>query len=186
MLSARRATLSAAEPRRDRCGDRQCALLSPQRRPQTRAVETTPGVLCRQIWRANETCSLYVSGWLRPLVSTLIMLACARRCRGCPIACWSARRTKRETHPAIIVAAACGVEATADRRRAGDCALTFGAGAGEGGKIFGLATPTCDGGETLPPRFSRAVRRLICPRGRVSWPLSRMRAPTLHSWRRIC
>lgn len=108
--------------------------------PQTRAVETTPGVLCRQTWRPIETCGLYIPAGSAPLVSTLIMLAVPAGVAGVPNRVLVSPPNKSgETHPAIIVAAAaCGIDAIWQVGGAqAIAALTFGAGLPKADKIFG-------------------------------------------------
>ncbi|MBX3431033.1 MAG: histidinol dehydrogenase [Hyphomonadaceae bacterium] len=108
--------------------------------PKTIAVETAPGVLCRQTWRPLETCGLYVPAGSAPLVSTLIMLAIPALVAGVPQRVLVSPPSKSgETHPALIVAAAaCEIEAI---WRIGGAqaiaALTFGAGLPKADKIFG-------------------------------------------------
>ena len=108
--------------------------------PKARAVETAPGVLCRQVWRAIETCGLYVPAGSAPLVSTLIMLAVPASVARVPNRVLvSPPGQLGETHPAMIAAAAaCGLEAIG---RVGGAqaiaALTFGAGLPKADKLFG-------------------------------------------------
>ncbi len=108
--------------------------------PKVRAVETAPGVLCRQVWRPIETCGLYVPAGSAPLVSTLIMLAVPAAVAGVPKRVLVSPPGKSgNTQPAMIVAAAaCGLEAI---WRVGGAqaiaALTFGAGLARADKIFG-------------------------------------------------
>jgi len=108
--------------------------------PNPIAVETAPGILCRQVWRPIETCGLYVPAGSAPLVSTLIMLAAPAAVAGVPNRVLVSPASKSgETHPAIIAAAAaCGIEAI---WRVGGAqaiaALTFGAILPKAEKIFG-------------------------------------------------
>lgn len=108
--------------------------------PKGANVETTPGVLCRRVWRPIQTCGLYVPAGSAPLLSTLIMLAVPARAAGVPHRVLVSPPSKSgETHPAIIVAAAaCGLDAI---WRIGGAqaiaALTFGAGLPKADKLFG-------------------------------------------------
>jgi histidinol dehydrogenase len=108
--------------------------------PQSVAVETTPGVLCRRVWRPIQTCGLYVPAGTAPLVSTLIMLAAPASAAGVPNRVLvSPPNRDGDTHPAIIVAAAaCGLDVI---WRVGGAqaiaALTFGAGLPKADKLFG-------------------------------------------------
>lgn len=108
--------------------------------PKPLAVETAPGVVCRQAWRPIETCGLYVPAGSAPLVSTLIMLAIPARVAGVPNRVLVSPPGKSgATHPAIIAAAAaCGLDAI---WRVGGAqaiaALTFGVGLPKADKLFG-------------------------------------------------
>ncbi|MBS0385647.1 MAG: histidinol dehydrogenase [Proteobacteria bacterium] len=108
--------------------------------PKPASVETTPGVVCRRVWRPIQTCGLYVPAGSAPLVSTLIMLAVPARVAGVPQRVLVSPPSRSgETHPAIIVAAAaCGFDAI---WRIGGAqaiaALTFGAGLPKADKVFG-------------------------------------------------
>ncbi|MBC7769520.1 MAG: histidinol dehydrogenase, partial [Phycisphaerales bacterium] len=51
-------------------------------KPKSQGIETSPGVICRRVWRPIESCGLYVPGGSAPLVSTLIMLAEPARVAG--------------------------------------------------------------------------------------------------------
>lgn len=81
-------------------------------KPTAITVESSPGVLCRRVWRPIETAGLYVPGGTAPLVSTLIMLAEPARVAGV------AKRVvvtppgaNGEPHPALVAAAAsCGLD----------------------------------------------------------------------------
>lgn len=81
-------------------------------KPRPQSVETSPGVICRRVWRPIETCGLYVPGGSAPLVSTLIMLAEPARVAGVPnrVVVTPPGRASAP-HPALIAgAAACGVD----------------------------------------------------------------------------
>lgn len=81
-------------------------------KPQPVTVETSPGVLCRRVWRPIKTAGLYVPAGSAPLVSTLIMLAEPARVAGV------SRRVvvtppgaNGAPHPALMAAAAaCGLD----------------------------------------------------------------------------
>lgn len=140
VVGAARATLSAAEIAAIDAAIDNVRFYHQATAPQTRAVETAPGVLCRRIWRPIETCGLYVPAGSAPLVSTLIMLAAPAAVAGVPNRVLVSPPNKAgETHPAIIVAAAaCGVEAIWQIGGAqAIAALTFGAGLAKAEKIFG-------------------------------------------------
>ena len=140
VVGAARAALSAAEIAAIDAAIDNVRFYHQATAPQTRAVETAPGVLCRQIWRPIETCGLYVPAGSAPLVSTLIMLAAPAAVAGVPNRVLVSPPNKAgETHPAIIVAAAaCGVEAIWQIGGAqAIAALTFGAGLAKAEKIFG-------------------------------------------------
>ena len=51
-------------------------------RPQDLAVEVTPGLLIRKVWRPIERVGLYIPGGKTPLFSTLLMLAIPARAAG--------------------------------------------------------------------------------------------------------
>ncbi|MEQ1817726.1 MAG: histidinol dehydrogenase [Terricaulis sp.] len=140
VVSAARATLSPVEISAiDAAIDNVC-FYHEATAPQMRAVETAPGVLCRQVWRPIETCGLYIPAGSAPLVSTLIMLAVPAGVASVPNRVLVSPPTKSgETHPSIIAAAAaCGVEAIWQVGGAqAIAALTFGAGVPKADKIFG-------------------------------------------------
>ncbi|MGE0597465.1 MAG: histidinol dehydrogenase [Hyphomonadaceae bacterium] len=81
-------------------------------KPKPLTIEGAPGVSTTLVWRAIETCGLYVPAGSAPLVSTLIMLCEPARVAGV------AQRivatppgAQGKPHPAMIAAAAaCGVE----------------------------------------------------------------------------
>lgn len=81
-------------------------------KPKSLTIESMPGVTTNLVWRAIETCGLYVPAGSAPLVSTLIMLCEPARVAGV------GRRVvttppgaNGRPHPAMIAgAAACGVE----------------------------------------------------------------------------
>lgn len=109
-------------------------------KPKAQAIETTPGVICRRVWRPIETCGLYVPGGSAPLVSTLIMLAEPARVAGVPNrVVVTPPGQNGAPHPAVIAAAAAcrletiyvigGAQAIA--------ALTFGVLTPKAQKIFG-------------------------------------------------
>lgn len=108
--------------------------------PKPVTIETTPGVVCRRVWRPIETCGLYVPAGSAPLVSTLIMLAMPALVAGVRNRVLvSPPGRDGETHPALIVAAA-ACELDAIWRVGGAqaiAALTFGAGLPKADKIFG-------------------------------------------------
>lgn len=81
-------------------------------KPKATAVETTPGLICRRVWRPIETAGLYVPGGSAPLVSTLIMLAEPARVAGVATRIVvTPPGADGEPHPALIAAAgACGLE----------------------------------------------------------------------------
>lgn len=140
VVGAARTTLSAAEIAAIDAAIDNVRFYHQATAPQTRAVETAPGVLCRRIWRPIETCGLYVPAGSAPLVSTLIMLTVPAAVAGVPNRVLVSPPNKAgETHPAIIVAAAaCGVEAIWQIGGAqAIAALTFGAGLAKAEKIFG-------------------------------------------------
>lgn len=140
VVSEARATLTSAEIEAIDAAIDNVRFYHEATAPQTRAVETSPGVLCRQIWRPVETCGLYVPAGSAPLVSTLIMLAAPAGVAGVPNRVLvSPPGRSGETHPAIIVAAsACGIEAIWQVGGAqAIAALTYGAGVPKADKIFG-------------------------------------------------
>lgn len=140
VVSAARAALSSAEISAIDAAIDNVRFYHEATAPQTRAVETTPGVLCRQVWRPIETCGLYVPAGSAPLVSTLIMLAAPAGVAGVPNRVLVSPPDKSgATHPAIIVAAAaCGIEGIWQVGGAhAIAALTFGAGLPKADKIFG-------------------------------------------------
>lgn len=140
VVGAARASLSAVELKAIDAAIDNVRFYHEATAPKTIAVETAPGVLCRQAWRALETCGLYVPAGSAPLVSTLIMLAVPAVVAGVPQRVLVSPPSKSgETHPALIVAAAaCEMEAI---WRVGGAqaiaALTFGAGLPKADKIFG-------------------------------------------------
>lgn len=81
-------------------------------KPKPLTIESVPGVTTNLVWRAIETCGLYVPAGSAPLVSTLIMLCEPARVAGVGqrvVATPPWRDGK--PHPAMITAAAaCGVE----------------------------------------------------------------------------
>jgi len=79
-------------------------------KPAAQTIESLPGVRSRTVWRAIESCGLYVPAG--PLVSTLIMLAEPARVAGVPNRIIvTPPGAQGETHPALIAAAAaCGIE----------------------------------------------------------------------------
>jgi histidinol dehydrogenase len=81
-------------------------------KPKPLVIEPMPGVRVRQIWRAIETCGLYVPAGTAPLISTLIMLAEPARVAGVrERIVTTAPGRDGAPHPAMIAAAAaCGVE----------------------------------------------------------------------------
>lgn len=140
VVGAARGSLSAAELKAIDAAIDNVRFYHEATAPRTIAVETAPGVLCRQAWRALETCGLYVPAGSAPLVSTLIMLAMPALVAGVPQRVLVSPPSKiGETHPALIVAAAaCEIETI---WRVGGAqaiaALTFGAGLPRADKIFG-------------------------------------------------
>jgi len=80
-------------------------------RPQSRKVETMPGVTCELHWRAIDTVGFYVPGGTAPLFSTVMMQAIPAWIAGCKrrILC-APPRLDGKMHPAILAAAhLCGV-----------------------------------------------------------------------------
>lgn len=140
VVGAARVSLSAAELKAIDAAIDNVRFYHEATAPKTIAVETAPGVLCRQVWRPLETCGLYVPAGSAPLVSTLIMLAIPASVAGVPQRALVSPPGKiGETHPALIVAAAaCEIEAIWSVGGAqAIAALTFGAGLPKAAKIFG-------------------------------------------------
>lgn len=140
VVGAARVSLSAAELKAIDAAIDNVRFYHEATAPKTIAVETAPGVLCRQVWRPLETCGLYVPAGSAPLVSTLIMLAIPASVAGVPQRALVSPPGKiGETHPALIVAAAaCEIEAIWSVGGAqAIAALTFGAGLPKADKIFG-------------------------------------------------
>jgi histidinol dehydrogenase len=78
---------------------------------ESKAVETTPGVLCERITRPVPAVGLYVPAGTAPLPSTAIMLAVPSGIAGCPvrIIC-TPPRPDGKADPAVLVAAEeCGI-----------------------------------------------------------------------------
>jgi len=70
------------------------------------AVETTPGVRCRQKASPIEKVGLYIPGGTAPLFSTVLMLAIPARIAGCKeIALCSPPNAQGKIHPAILYSA---------------------------------------------------------------------------------
>ncbi|MBI3438994.1 MAG: histidinol dehydrogenase, partial [Proteobacteria bacterium] len=108
--------------------------------PAPVTVETTPGVVCRRVWRPIQTCGLYTPAGTAPLVSTLIMLAVPAGVARVPNRVLvSPPSNSGTTHPAIVVAAAaCGLDAIWCVGGAqAIAALTYGAGLPKADKVFG-------------------------------------------------
>lgn len=81
-------------------------------KPKPLAIESTPGVTTRLVWRAIDTCGLYVPAGSAPLISTLIMLCEPARVAGVgQRVVTTPPGVQGRPHPAMIAAAAgCGVE----------------------------------------------------------------------------
>ncbi len=80
-------------------------------RPHTVKVETMPGVLCEQHWRAIETIGLYVPGGTAPLFSSVLMQSIPAKIAGCRrIILCTPPQSDGKIHPAILLAAdICGI-----------------------------------------------------------------------------
>ncbi len=75
-------------------------------RHETREVETTPGVICRQQAVPIDRVGLYVPGGTAPLFSTVLMLAVPARIAGCPeIVLCTPPAADGTVNPAILYAA---------------------------------------------------------------------------------
>jgi histidinol dehydrogenase len=105
------------------------------------AVETSPGVACRRVWRPIRAAGLYIPGGTAPLVSTQLMLAIPAHVARVPelIVVTPPAKAGGEPHPMMLAAAAaCGLE---DLWLVGGAqaiaALTFGAGLPKAEKLFG-------------------------------------------------
>jgi histidinol dehydrogenase len=74
-------------------------------------VETAPGVVCEQQFRAIEAVGLYVPAGVAPLPSAAIMLAVPARIAGCPtrIICTPPRRDGTADPAVLTIANLCGV-----------------------------------------------------------------------------
>ncbi|MGE0532768.1 MAG: histidinol dehydrogenase [Hyphomonadaceae bacterium] len=81
-------------------------------KPKPLTIEGAPGVTTNLVWRAIETCGLYVPAGSAPLVSTLIMLCEPARVAGVGQRVVTTPPWRDgKPHPAMIAAAAaCGVE----------------------------------------------------------------------------
>jgi histidinol dehydrogenase len=109
-------------------------------KPTPQAVETTPGVTIRRVWRPIETCGLYVPGGATPLISTLIMLAEPARVAGVPKRILvTPPGADGRPNPAMIYAAAqCGLDRMYLLGGAqAIAALTFGVLTPKAQKLFG-------------------------------------------------
>ncbi|MDX2277507.1 MAG: histidinol dehydrogenase [Hyphomonadaceae bacterium] len=108
-------------------------------KPADSQVEVRAGVRCRRVWRAIESCGLYIPGGTAPLFSTLIMLAAPAAVAGVPQRVAVTPPSKAGVHPMMIAAAAaCGLESIWIVGGAqAIAALTFGAGVPKADKIFG-------------------------------------------------
>ncbi len=53
-------------------------------RPPAVTIETSPGVICRRLWRPVEKVGLYIPGGTAPLLSTVLMLGIPAKLAGCP------------------------------------------------------------------------------------------------------
>ncbi|MFZ5619373.1 MAG: histidinol dehydrogenase [Pseudomonadota bacterium] len=116
------------------------ALYHEATRPKDIDVELSEGVRCRRLWRAIETCGLYVPGGSAPLFSSLAMLAEPARVAGVRNRV-AATPPDREgnAHPMMIATAAlCGLGGLYLVGGAqAIAALAFGAGVPRADKIFG-------------------------------------------------
>ncbi|MEZ6024031.1 MAG: histidinol dehydrogenase [Hyphomonadaceae bacterium] len=140
VVNAARATLSDDEIEAIEFAVDQVRFYHEATKPKMQAVETAPGVLSRRVWRAIETCGLYVPGGGAPLVSTLIMLAEPARVAGVPNRVVVTPPGKDgKANPALIVgAAACGLERIWVIGGAqAIAALTYGVMTPKAQKIFG-------------------------------------------------
>lgn len=100
-------------------------------RPQDVAVETSPGLMVRKVWRPIDRVGLYVPGGATPLFSTLLMLALPAQAAGVrEILAVTPPRADGSLDPLVAIAAdLCGIEAiwTVGGAQA-IAALAFGAG----------------------------------------------------------
>jgi len=81
-------------------------------RPHIAKVETMPGVMCEQHWRAIETVGFYVPGGTAPLFSSVLMQSIPAIIAGCrrKILC-TPPTAGGKIHPAILTAAhLCGID----------------------------------------------------------------------------
>jgi histidinol dehydrogenase len=83
--------------------------------PESKKVETAPGVVCEWHWRAIETVGIYVPGGTAPLFSSVLMQAIPAMVAGCKrvVLCTPPQRGESgggSVHPAILAAARlCGI-----------------------------------------------------------------------------
>lgn len=79
-------------------------LFHQSQKPDAIAVETMPGILCEQQFRAIEQVGLYIPGGSAPLPSTVLMLGIPAKIAGCSriVACTPC---KGKVHPAVLYAA---------------------------------------------------------------------------------
>jgi histidinol dehydrogenase len=81
-------------------------------KPESLAMETSPGVRCERVIRPIGAVGLYVPAGSAPLPSAVVMLAVPARIAGCPrrVLCTPPGRDGR-AHPAVLVAARlCGID----------------------------------------------------------------------------
>lgn len=75
-------------------------------------IETSPGIICSQVYRAIQRVGLYIPGGTAPLFSTLLMLAIPTQIAGCSEVVLSTPPTQSGTIPPAIayVATLCGIQ----------------------------------------------------------------------------